>query len=646
MENDAITIMTAMIQAGGGLFEVPLRVAGDLTADALRNIVSVLWHALNQAKQNYDLVNNVGLCDMQTLMKKKGTELQFCRINEEIKDDFYKDIKNRGCLFSELPDLNLEDGYVEIAFHATDTPKVLASCAKFKVGMLNDNDIPEGIIDMDDYINNANPEVMQGMQDAYKAAMGFNNEKKQDAPNEYTFSLNKDSLLAGENDEVYYFYLPKGLVPGTGYHQELIILQKSRCTEIQDGEAIEYTLKFAETYTIYDGQAFNKRDVLEKAMDISGEKLSDYFNHQREYDKSAPHPAAAQTPNVNKQQNQAPTANERAAATPSATPSPVQVSETTAIGINQTQAEVQKPKPKPKKPIPKEDVAPLEDYIRQSENQVFGKRSFTDEQIFDEADAYFFVGIGAGHDQVLAVPKADVTEQDGIYTFDVKNKRYQVFDAHELIQYDMGGPKPQSNYAEKTELLKALKAPEDVSKTDEAAITISRTTEKAVENIRNKKKERNEKNEQPVIEQKSQRLSGQKTEQPLKQPEHIEQEQHIHPQTAKDITQAQVKPKEDTVLHKQQSQKAVSHSSPQMQSIQNGLTKKSGQKQASAAPADSTKPLKAEIKNENQTQEEASEKIIKIQEAMVNQEIRKMLEKATGKDMNDVLAATKRGKRL
>lgn len=643
MENDAITIMTAMIQAGGGLFEVPLRVAGDLTADALKNLVSVLWHALNQVNHNIHLTQDVGICDMQTLMKKKGTELQFCRIKEDIKEDFFKDLRNRGCMFTILPDLNPEDGYKEIAFHATDTPKVLASCAKFKVGMLEDSDIPEGIIDMQQYMNNANPEVVQGMQDAYAQSMGID-PKKQDAPDEYTFSLNKDSLLAGENDEVYYFYLPKGLVPGTGYHQELIILPKSRCTEIQDGEAIEYTLKFAETYTIYDGQAFNKRDVLEKAMDISGEKLSDYFNHQREYDKSPPHPSAAQTPNVNKQQNQAPTANERATATPSAALSPVPASETNAIGINQTQTEVQKPRPK--KPIPKEDVAPLEDYIRQSESRTFGKRSFTDEQIFDEADAYFFVGIGAGHDQVLAVPKADVTEQDGIYTFDVKNKRYQVFDAHELIQYDMGGPKPQSNYAEKTELLKALKAPEDVSKTDEAAITISRTTEKAVENIRNKKKERNEKNEQPVIEQKSQRLSGQKTEQPLKQPEHIEQEQHIHPQTAKDITQAQVKPKEDTVLHKQQSQKAVSHSSPQMQSIQNGLTKKSGQKQASAAPADSTKPLKAEIKNENQTQEEASEKIIKIQEAMVNQEIRKMLEKATGKNMNDVLAATKRGKRL
>ena len=49
MENEAVTVIAAMIDTGGALVQIPLRFVGEVSADLLRKIFSALWYAGKQS---------------------------------------------------------------------------------------------------------------------------------------------------------------------------------------------------------------------------------------------------------------------------------------------------------------------------------------------------------------------------------------------------------------------------------------------------------------------------------------------------------------------------------------------------------------------------------------------------------------------
>lgn len=279
MENEAVTVIAAMIDTGGALVEIPLRFVGEISADMLRNIFSALWYA---GKQSMYIQNTTrrGACSMDYLITNRGTELQYCRIPNELKDDFLKDLEARGGLYAILPDLNTADDYFEIAFHTTDTPKVNAACVKYHIGETQDAPVAEGIIGMADYVNNASPEQMEGIEAEYSKELGLG--KKADAPGEYTLTINKEKLLAGEDKTHYFTYVPGTYEKKAGGFEELIAVPKESSAVIHDGQSIEYTLDLNEAYKVYDGSAYRLSGEFKEKDIVRGSDLAKHYHHFRE----------------------------------------------------------------------------------------------------------------------------------------------------------------------------------------------------------------------------------------------------------------------------------------------------------------------------------------------------------------------------
>lgn len=276
MENEAVTVIAAMIDTGGALVQIPLRFVGEVSADLLRKIFSALWYA---GKQSIYIQNTTryGACSMDYLITNRGTELQYCRIPNELKDDFLKDLEARGGLYTILPDLNTVDDYFEIAFHTTDTPKVNAACIKYHIGETQDSPVAEGIIGIADYVNNASPEQMGIIEADYGKELGLG--KKVDAPGEYTLTINMRRLLAGEDQNYYFTHVPGTFDKRVGGYRKLFAVPKGQSDIVHNGHSIEYTLKLNDTYAIYDAVTYDLTGELRVDENINGNTLSGYYDH-------------------------------------------------------------------------------------------------------------------------------------------------------------------------------------------------------------------------------------------------------------------------------------------------------------------------------------------------------------------------------
>ncbi len=287
MENEAVTVIAAMIDTGGALVQIPLRFVGEVSADLLRKIFSALWYA---GKQSIYIQNTTryGACSMDYLITNRGTELQYCRIPNELKDDFLKDLEARGGLYTILPDLNTVDDYFEIAFHTTDTPKVNAACIKYHIGETQDSPVAEGIIGIADYVNNASPEQMGIIEADYGKELGLG--KKVDAPGEYTLTINMRRLLAGEDQNYYFTHVPGTFDKRVGGYRKLFAVPKGQSDIVHNGHSIEYTLKLNDTYAIYDAVTYDLTGELRVDENINGNTLSGYYDHSRKdsYDDELP----------------------------------------------------------------------------------------------------------------------------------------------------------------------------------------------------------------------------------------------------------------------------------------------------------------------------------------------------------------------
>lgn len=412
MENEAVTIISAMIDTGGAVVEVPIRIAGEVTVDLLKKLMSVIWYACKQGAYMQNALRR-GACSLDYLMTSRGTELQYCRIENDLKEEFLKDIEARGALYTILPDLNTEDDYFEIAFHTTDTPKVNAACIKYHIGETKDAPVAEGIIGVADYVNNASPDKM-GIIEA-KYGQEVKKEKKLDAPGEYTLTINTETLLAGEDKDYFYTYIPGTYDKRVDGYRKMIAVPKLQSEIIHDGQSIEYTLKLSDDYPVFDGAEYRNNENVRCSENINGEALAAYYNHSREYN---PHLKEA--------------VKEKASG-PDKTPQPSKEK-------SMQQPMIQEKSSYQKTPYKRAagfhnfnersydyDAMTLE-FVRklQEENQI--KKTFTDDDIQYVTEKYYILKPEEPEGKMLILPKEDVSyhPDERIYRAALKDKGYKV----------------------------------------------------------------------------------------------------------------------------------------------------------------------------------------------------------------------------
>lgn len=436
MENEAITVITAMINTGGAVMEVPLKIAGEVSVELLQTVFSVLWNAFRQSSMEQNRIRR-GECSLESLMMTRGTELQYCRIPEALKEDFLKDLESRGGLYTVLPDLNTEDKYFEFAFHATDTPKVNAACMRFHIGETEDAPVKEGIIGINDYIGNA----AQGQLDGIKKAYGkeLENQRKADVPSEYTITINKKKMLVKEDASYYYTYMPRTFNKEYGGFTGLLRVPKADARDVHKGQSIEYTLDPQKEYIVYDGRHYRRTGEFMEQMRFSGDDLLRHYNHRigpetaglKEHMAAVPEPvdvsvekAAGPGKEARQAHNEAGTAR--------------------STDMIRTGNRKKKPAARFHNFNQREyDYGAMEmEFVRKLNEESQIHKFFTDEDIVHISEKYYLLRPeSAENGQMLILPKEDVVykTQDQEYEVTLKDKDYSRITEKKFLAMDFTG---------------------------------------------------------------------------------------------------------------------------------------------------------------------------------------------------------------
>lgn len=209
-----------------------------------KDFLKVLWNVLHKEK----LQGKTSMRDLLT----RGGDLQLFQFPENAKEQIYKALKSYGVLFAELPDLNRKDGLTEVVFHAEAVPRVNDLIKNINAGTL---------IDMEQYLGNAEPEAMQEQRDSFtenyqEEGKSLSETEKEEIVNRMKVLDAKDNptqeeitiakkLVIHESDKEYFTRIP--------YEREKFVwISKEDAVWINEGKTLYVKLDKEREYEITD----------------------------------------------------------------------------------------------------------------------------------------------------------------------------------------------------------------------------------------------------------------------------------------------------------------------------------------------------------------------------------------------------------
>lgn len=252
---EAVQILELVMKMGGEITSVGLKLGSGLTAKSAQLFGFIYQKTLTAEKKAS------GKTSINKLIKKEGGELQCFRFEESQLPEVKKQLKKRGILYSLLPDLNLEDGMMEIMFHSSAAPRVNSMVEAMKFGE---------VIDFNEYAENAKEEEVEKLKEEVRAEMGITLKKSLDS-NE-SRPLNSSSEL--ENMQI----TNKMIVGETDIHyisrvvnkeNEFLLIPKADVTDMKM-DKINVSIDKNKEYVVCS----NEGSVVERSMgeNILGDK--------------------------------------------------------------------------------------------------------------------------------------------------------------------------------------------------------------------------------------------------------------------------------------------------------------------------------------------------------------------------------------
>lgn len=263
---EIVQAMNIVANVGGRTMDIAFKAGGALSKTALKVLAllgkGILFGGENIVDARYQ---NKKLISMSTMVKKKGSDLNYIRIPEDKANEFIKAVHKRGGNMVLLKDLNLGDGKIEFAYHVTDSAKIAQVMKDLQYGEQ---------IGLEDYINNANEqdvnkifeEVKQQSTEKEPPKAGkvknadgpdkragtandlLNDNKQQKMKKEHeVISVNKESLIKSEDTLGYIIR-----IPGTTGKDYMYVSKEQVLKEIDDGKTMIIKLKKEEEYNIFD----------------------------------------------------------------------------------------------------------------------------------------------------------------------------------------------------------------------------------------------------------------------------------------------------------------------------------------------------------------------------------------------------------
>lgn len=228
-------------------------------------------------KLHYASTGNHKTMKLSDLEKLTGGQYNILNIpleNEKGLLGFYDRLKKMHVSFAELPDLQLGDGYTQIAYNPMDAENVKMVVRYYRKRL---SELPQDI-SIDEYMDMAGKDGKELLDEL--AEKGYTGEmhieqlseiqERIKDENYIPISLNIESLLLKENKDSYVFRLPKGRFNAAPKHA--IIFPKKDCLLLDSGQTIVTCLDRQGKTNLYhinnDGQVAEENPLNLKNEDL------------------------------------------------------------------------------------------------------------------------------------------------------------------------------------------------------------------------------------------------------------------------------------------------------------------------------------------------------------------------------------------
>ena len=207
--------------------------------------VKALQHRMKLHYASEGTHNTMKLSDLEKMTGGRYTILNIPLEDEKELIAFYDRLKKLKVSFSELPDLNLGDGYTQIAYNPDDVESVRLVIDYYKKKFRQE----AKEMDLDEYFGTATPGGLEYLDEL--AAKGYEGRMHEEQLEEIQerirdkeylpISINVESLLLREEKDAYLFRIPRGRL-GEDL-SSAIRIKKSDCILLDEGQTVITCLK-------------------------------------------------------------------------------------------------------------------------------------------------------------------------------------------------------------------------------------------------------------------------------------------------------------------------------------------------------------------------------------------------------------------
>ena len=207
--------------------------------------VKALQHRMKLHYASEGTHNTMKLSDLEKMTGGRYTILNIPLEGEKELIPFYDRLKKMKVAFAELPDLNLGDGYTQIAYNPEQVESVRMVIEYYKKKFREE----AKEIDLDEYMGMASPGGLEYLDEL--AAKGYEGRMHEEQLEELQqriqdreylpISINVESLLLREEKDAYLFRIPRGRL-GENL-SSAIRIKKSDCILLDEGQTVITCLK-------------------------------------------------------------------------------------------------------------------------------------------------------------------------------------------------------------------------------------------------------------------------------------------------------------------------------------------------------------------------------------------------------------------
>lgn len=240
--------------------------------------VKALQHRMKLHYASEGTHNTMKLADLEKLTGGRYTILNIPLEGEKDLIPFYDRLKKMKVAFAELPDLNLGDGYTQIAYNPENVENVRMVIEYYKKKFREE----AREIDLDEYMGMASPGGLEYLDEL--AAKGYEGmmhveqleeiQEQVKSKDYLPVSINIESLLLKEEKDAYVFRVPKGR--STENVGRAICVKKENCLLLDKGQTVITCFKRDEDVMGYDLDRGGHADFT-KSTPIELEKLEKAF---------------------------------------------------------------------------------------------------------------------------------------------------------------------------------------------------------------------------------------------------------------------------------------------------------------------------------------------------------------------------------